>query len=121
MAPAPHSLRSSGRGGAAATRTGSSTVRATTTGRECIFRITHLPAFGADYARRPEPRLTSIRPGGVLEVELGGDAVAPFVLADAAGDPQAAVGRGGEHRLAQRALGLAKGDRLDPAAVVARD
>lgn len=42
----------------------------------------------------------SIRPGGVVEVELGGRAGAPVVELGATGEPQAAVRRGAEQGLA---------------------
>src|SRR5438309_7199278 len=63
----------------------------------------------------------SVRPGGVVQVQLGGDAVSPFVALDASGEPQLAVRRRGEERLAERAVGEAEADRLYAPAVVPGD
>src|SRR3546814_11997237 len=61
-----------------------------------------------------------IRPGGVVDVEFTRRARAPIVDLDAAREPQAAMRRRAEQGLPERGFGLAAGDRLEAAAVVAR-
>src|SRR3546814_5846213 len=62
-----------------------------------------------------------MRPGGVVDVEFTRRARAPIVDLDAAREPQAAMRRRAEQGLPERGFGLAEGDRLEAAAVVARD
>src|SRR5690349_10510166 len=66
-------------------------------------------------------RRKSIDPGGILDVQLGLGMAAPVVDLGAPGEPEAAVAGPVQQGLAHVALRRAKGDRLEPGAVLAAD
>ena len=63
-------------------------------------------------------RKISIDPGGIVDVQFGLRPASPVVDPGAAGQPDAAIVDAVEQGLAQLAFGGAKGDGLEPGAVV---